>query len=295
MNFFFAPVTAFADNASMHMLAGRKDLIGRLRLGGTIGFAICAPLAGILVQRYDLSMAFWGGAGLIFTGFLVSQMLVHGTETKTGEANQGRVSELLKNPLWLLFLLSAFTCGFAFAGTNTYLFPYMRGLGAKESLMGIALAFGTIAEFPILLFVNRFVKRIKAFDLLLFSMFMTALRLLLFAAAGHPNAVLLVQLLNGFNYPLTWVAGVSFADEHAPAGYRATAQGLFSTVGVSFGSSVGGFIGGLILAELGARTLYLVFGGIVLLVTGLVWAASRRMISAKPVEKTGKAVDTSLD
>ena len=114
INFFFSPVSAFADNASMTMLAGRKDLIGRLRLGGTIGFGLSAPFAGLLVENYGLKMAFWGGAVLIFCSFLVSQRLVHNGGIKAIDENRGQISDLLRNPLWILFLISAFTCGFAF-------------------------------------------------------------------------------------------------------------------------------------------------------------------------------------
>ena len=183
----------------------------------------------------------------------------------------------MKDPLWLLFLFSAFTCGFAFAGTNTYLFPYLKGLGAPESMMGLALTIGTFAEVPVLLFINRFVKRIDSFSMLVLSMFLTGIRLLLFGLVGTPALALVVQLLNGVNYPLTWVAGVSFADQNAPEGFRATAQGLFSTVGIGLGSSVGAFIGGLILESLGARALYLIFAGVVFLVTMVVWGVRGRL------------------
>ncbi len=278
-NFFFSPVTAFADNASMHMLSGRKDLIGRVRVGGTIGFAICASIAGVLVEQNGLKMAFWGGALLIFGGFLVSQKLAHGGKSQQRTVNRGRVSELVKDPLWLLFLFSAFTCGTAFSGTNTYLFPYLKGLGAPESMMGLALTVGTISEVPVLLFINRFVKRVDSFSLLILSMFLTGIRLLLFGLVGTPTMALLVQLLNGVNYPLTWVAGVSFSDENAPEGYRATAQGLFSTLGVGLGSSVGGFVGGVILESLGARSLYLILAGFLLVVTVVVWVVRKRLES----------------
>jgi PPP family 3-phenylpropionic acid transporter len=283
-SFFFAPVSAIADSASLFMLGGQKDLIGRLRLGGTIGFGIIAPIAGLLVQREGLRMAFWGAACFFSLGFLVSQQLIHGSEVKVESSNQGRIGEILKNPHWVLFLVSAFTCGFAFAASNTYLFPFMKELGANESTMGLALTIGTVAEIPILLFVNRFVKRIESFNLLFFSMVMTGVRLLLFSVANGPGLVLFAQLLNGFAYPVTWVAGVSFADENAPEGLRSTAQGLFSGTSMGFGSAVGGFTGGMIIANIGGRGLNLVFGGIVFAVLIIVWLlwkvmSSRNMIS----------------
>ena len=266
----------------MTMLKGRKDLIGRLRLGGRFGFGITATIAGIFVEEYGLKFAFWGGAMIFFFGFLVSRQLVHGEAFQKGSSTKGRVIDLLKNHQWLLFLIAAFTCGFAFAASNTYLFPYMDVLGVDESLMGIALTVGTVAEIPILIFANRLFKRFDSFKLLLFSMIMTGLRLLLFAVAPGPYFVLFVMLLNGFAYPLTWIAGVTFADENAPEGYRATAQGLFSSVGMGLGGAVGGFTGGLIFENIGSRALYWIFGSIIFGVIAFVWITRKSLQSKDP-------------
>jgi PPP family 3-phenylpropionic acid transporter len=281
MNFFFSPVSAIADNASMFMLAEQKDLIGRLRLGGTIGFGIAAPIVGFFVEGYGLKLAFWGAGGLFFLGFLVSQKLIHRGEVKEKPQIRGRLGEMFGNPLWILFLVSAFTCGFAFAVTNTYFFPYMKELGANESTMGVALTIGTIAEIPILLFVNRFVRRFKPFSLLIFSMIMTGVRLLLFAAATSPGLVLFAQLLNGFGYPLTWVSGVSYANENAPEGLRTTAQGFFSGTSMGLGSAVGGFIGGIILGNIGGRGLCLTYGVVIFVVLTTVWLIRKKLIPRK--------------
>ena len=88
---------------------------------------------------------------------------------------------------------------------------------------------------------------------------MTGLRFLLLAVTTNPLFVLFVQLLNGFNFPLLSVAGVTYADEHAPRRFRATVQGLFTAALGGIGYAVGGFAGGLLFERLGAKGMYLIF------------------------------------
>ncbi len=277
----FSPVIALSDSATMFMLGDTKDLYGRIRLGGTIGFGIVATVAGALVESYGLRIAFWSAAGLYFIALLVSQKLVHGEEDCRKPADRGRPSDLLRNPHFLLFLLIGFSGGISFAPINAYLFPYMEELGARGSMMGLALTIGTFAEMPVLFFVGRFIKRFRAYTLLVFSVAMTGLRLLLLAVAPTPLFVLFVQLLNGFNYPLLTVAGVTYADERARKGFRATAQGLFNACTGGIGSAVGGFAGGLLLDSVGAKGMYLVFfvfAALVLVLVSLV----RRALEPEP-------------
>jgi PPP family 3-phenylpropionic acid transporter len=277
---FVAPITPLADSATMFMLADEKDMYGRIRLGGTIGYGLTASIMGALVQNHGLRIAFWGAATLFLLGFIVSQKLVHG-QLKEEHPIKGGIRTLLTNPRWLLFLILAFAGGMASAVANNYLFPYMDELGAKESTMGLALTIGTIFEIPILFFGNRLIKRLKSYGLLMLSMVVTGLRLLLFAASGTPSLVLFIQLVNGLTFSAMWMAGVSYADENAPPGMRTTAQGLFSAMVLGFGTAVGGFLGGPLLESIGGRGLYLVFGTAVLVIVAIVALIQRRLSTEK--------------
>jgi PPP family 3-phenylpropionic acid transporter len=269
LNIFVAPVTSFADSATMFMLADEKEMYGRIRLGGTIGYGLAAPIAGMLVQDYGLKFAFWGCATMLLLGFIVSQKLVYG-QLKADNPARGRVRTLLANPRWLLFLTVAFAGGLALAALNNYFFPYMKELGATEATMGLALTIGTITEIPVLFFGNQLIKRLRSYGLLMVTMVVTGIRLLLFATSTTPGLVLFIQLLNGLTFPAMWMAGVSYADENAPAGLKTTAQGLFGAMVFGFGTAAGGFIGGPLLESMGGRTLYLVFGVVVLATVALV-------------------------
>jgi PPP family 3-phenylpropionic acid transporter len=278
---FVAPIPPFADSATMSMLADEKEMYSRIRLGGTIGYGVAAPIAGLLIQNHGLRFAFWGSAFVLLLGFIVSQRFVYG-QLEADNPARGRVRTLLTNPRWLLFLVVAFAGGAGFAAFNNYLFPYMKELGASESMMGLALTIGTISEIPTLFFGNRLIKRLKSYGLLMLSMVVIGLRMLLFAASATPSLVLFIQLLNGLTFPAMWVAGVSYADENAPAGMRTTAQGLFSAMVSGFGMAVGGFAGGPLLESIGGRGLYSVFGVAVLAIVAIVVLIRRRL----PAEQT---------
>ena len=278
-NAFSAPVLSFTDSATMFMLADKKERYGRIRLGGTLGFGIAASLAGLFVQDYGLRYAFWGGALILFLALLVSQKLAFG-EAKTGASIKQGVRILLADRRWFLFLTLALAGGFALAATNTYLFPYLKELGATESVMGLALTLGTLSEIPVLFFGNRLLQRFKANGLFLLAMTVTGSRLILFAAARAPEFVLALQLLNGLTFPAMWVAGVAYADQNAPLGMRSTAQGLFGAMVYGLGLAVGGFIGGPILESWGGHALYLIFGSIVLITVASVALLQKRWSAA---------------
>ena len=156
--------------------------------------------------------------------------------------------------------------------------------------MGLALAMGTISEIPVFFYGHHLVRRFKPFGLLILAMGFTGVRLLAFAVAGTPELVLLVQLLNGLTFPAMWIAGVAYADENAPAGLSATAQGMFNAMVFGFGAAVGGFIGGPLMESSGGRGTYTVFGTAVLAILVIVLLYQRhlpkeRLVAASVVEE----------
>lgn len=282
LNIFMSPISSFADSATMFMLAGAKEMYGRVRLGGTIGFGIAASVSGVLVQKCGLKSAFWECAALMLLGFVVSQKLIY-SPLQANNLAKGRVRMLLKNPRWLLFLIVSLAGGAALTALNSYFFPYMKELGASESTMGFAFTVGTFSEIPVLFFGNRLIKRLKSYGLLMWAMLIMGIRLLLVAASGTPVLALFTQLLNGLTFPAIWMAGVSYADESAPAGMRTTAQVLFGAMVFGFGAAVGGFVGGLLLENVGGRGLYLVFGIVVLVVVAVVALLQKRLPAERGV------------
>jgi PPP family 3-phenylpropionic acid transporter len=275
-NFFFSPVPSLADSATIHMLGEERAMYGRIRLGGTLGWGLFAPIAGALVENYGLRIGFWMCSGLMLVNLLISQNFVHGSHEQA-ESRQGGIRILLANRRWLNFLFLAFLGGIGSFSAAAYLFPYMAELGASEATMGIGLTLSTLTEIPIFFFGHRLVRKFGSYGLLIVALIMMGVRSLLFAAANTASLVLTVQGLGGMLFPAMWLAGVSYADENAPAGLKSSAQGLLGAMSFGVGAAFSGFISGLLLESIGGRGLFFVLGLVILV--GLAIAAGVRRLS----------------
>lgn len=261
--FFMSPVNPLADSATMFMLGDRKDLYGRVRLGGTIGFGIASLIAGMVIQRAGLNAIFFMFAFLIFITMLFGLKLQFPKIEKKVSVSKG-IKSLLARPRWVWFFAMVFVGGLSLAIVNTYLFLYMDELGASKTLMGFSMVVATISEVPLLFFSNRLIRRFGSLGLLVLGLFVGGLRLLLFSAVHFPIGIIVIQCLQGLTFPIVWVAGVAYANEHAPVGLNATAQGLFGSMLMGFGAATGNFLGGLLIDAYDTRTMFFAMGVITL-------------------------------
>lgn len=273
LNIFLAPVSSLGDSATMHMLGEERAMYGRVRLGGTIGWGVFAPVAGALAENFGLRMTFWAFSAIMLLNFFISQKLVHSSQEES-ESPPGGIRTFLTSRRWISFFFIAFLGGVGSFSAAAYLFPYMAELGASESMMGLALTISTLSELPIFFLAHRLVRRFGSYGLFTITLAMFGIRSLLFAAVGTPSLVLLVQAFGGMIFPAMWTAGVSYAHENAPAGLKSSAQGLFGAMSFGVGSAFSGFVSGLLLGSIGGRGMFLVLG--IFILVGLALAEGMR-------------------
>ena len=283
-NFFLSPVTAFADSATMNMLGHERAMYGRIRLGGTLGWGLFAPVAGALVQNYGLKAGFLCFSVIMLINLFISQKFVHRSHEEQDAPSAGGIRIFLTNRRWIRFLFLVLLGSIGSLSVTTFLFPYMAEMGARETTMGFALTISTLTELPIFFFGDRLVKKFGSYGLLLLALNLIGIRSFFYAAASTPGTILILQVFSGTLFPAMWLAGVTYADENAPAGLKSSAQGLFTAVAFSVGGAVGGFLGGLLLGSLGGRGLYLVFGTIILI--GVAIAEGTRRLFPEKKELT---------
>lgn len=252
---FFSPVIPLIDNSVLELLGEHKDQYGQQRLWGTIGWGVAAPLAGLLTERLGLQAAFYIFL-IMMTLTLLTTLRLPISQSSIGEQFWRGLRLLVNDGRWFSFLIIAFTGGIGLSITHNYLFLHMDYLGASNSLMGLALAVGTLSELVVMLFSERILRYWRINSLLIFSIVALILRMFAYAYINLSWLVLIIQLFHGLTFGLLWLAGVAYANALAPRGLGATAQGLFAGVSMGLGAACGAFWGGVLYEAFGTALMF---------------------------------------
>ena len=130
--FFSAPVISLIDSATLTVLGENKHKYGRIRLWGTIGWGLAAPIAGGLLQRFGLQWAFWIYAAVMLISILPASRLVFTHQARAGTPFSQGLRQLLADRSWILFLIMQFIVGIGLSVSGTYMSVLMKSLGGNQ-------------------------------------------------------------------------------------------------------------------------------------------------------------------
>ena len=273
-NFLFSPVASLGDAAAMAMLGEQRELYGRVRLGGTLGWGIFALVAGRLLDLRGVGSLFYMFSAIMLINLFISRKLYFGQPARH-DSESGRLKVLLQSRRWIVFLAIAFLGGLGAFSVAVYFAPYLKDLNGSGNQISIAIAAATLPELLVFFMGDRLIKRFTSNGLFVVAVALMGLRSILFGLVNSVLLGMIIQILGGAIYPAMWLAAVAYADEHAPANLKSTAQGLLGAMSFGFGSAFGGFLGGPLLESIGSRGMFLVFGIIMLTGLALVEGAKR--------------------
>ena len=274
--FISAPIMPLIDSNTMIFLGGQRDQYGRIRLWGAVGWAIAAPITGALIQTSGIQWSFYAYAAMLAIALLIA-IPIPMSHTQAPVPFWNGLRSLLSNRRWVFFLVMVFLIGISAASVSTYLFLYMKALGAGETEIGMALSISTIGEIIMYFFAERILRRFKWRGLILIALPLYIVRLVLYSFTDSPTLILVIQLLHGFTIPAIWAAGISYVAEAAPPGLTTTAQGIFTGVLNGLGSATGAFLGGVIYQNFGPVVMFRTFAVILSITLLLFWLVEKRI------------------
>lgn len=243
--FSFSPIVPLVDNSVVALLGREKQGYGRVRVWGSYGWGIVALAAGYILDWAGLSWLFVVYLAIFACLIWVTIQLPVQPAELAGTFRSG-FGTLMRNRPWILFLLVSLACGMSLSLFLNFLFLYLDMMGASGAILGYSLTLSTISEVPIFVLSQRMLKRWNTQLLIGVALLAFIIRAFAYVAMTAPWQVLLISLLHGPSFGVMWLAGVQYADDIAPAGLGATAQGMFGGVVMGLGSALGALIGGVL-------------------------------------------------
>lgn len=229
----------------------------RARALGSLSFAVCNVILGMLVQRVSENAV--PTAFILFSSLLglATLLFVPGDRAhraafpeRRAQAAVERPSGLLEfareNKRFMLFLLGTATLYFTHGMIGNFMIEFIRSIGGGSEDMGNVLAFMTVVEVPVMLLFGRLTQRFRCSSLLRFAVIMFTVKELMIYLASSLPALYAAEALQAFSFALFVPASVRYVDE-VIAKHNAVKGQAFVTSMMTLGSIFASYIGGLLL------------------------------------------------
>lgn len=232
---------------------------------GSISYAVCAAVLGIVIDRF-----FPGVLGYIYVVLAILLFLAV-SAMKDLEAEeptfQQEIVEREKKPeesIWKTVCKNkTFLClmiGFCLANMNnaaiaTYTVNIIKNLGGSDTVLGFANFVSAASEMPVMLLFGYFMKKGNCIRLLKVSAVFFLIKPLVLVFA---NALLLVILglgLQGLSFGLFTPAAVYYVNSTLIPEQRVKGQAIFSTITAGAATCGGNVLGGWLQDAFGLQTM----------------------------------------
>lgn len=244
-----APVIPLSDAAAHAALGAHAHRFARIRVWGSLGFALSAFTLGQLggttqpTQLFGSSAVAYVIAALSLVGLQSPEEAPHTTRGPRPEIVR-QTLQLIRAPGLRLLLIG----GVAYYGAagigEFFLGLHLRKLGFDDGFVGLAWLVAVGAEIVTMMFMPRLLEGQDGGRLLALAALASILRWGLLSVASGAALILFTQALHAATFGIWYLAMVRFVQLRAPPALRSTLQSV-AQAAHSVGRMLGGILGGL--------------------------------------------------
>jgi PPP family 3-phenylpropionic acid transporter len=254
---FVKPILPLIDSETLHALHerdGSSILYGRIRLFGSLGWAISACLFGFLLDRSGrLSLSLFGyGAG-----FAVLALVASGGFREVLEPVSIPWEHLKRDRMFRRFLVFVFFQAIGLLSSFTFTSFFMDDIRAGYLVIGSSIGLSALPEIPIMFLSRGLIEKLGNRFMIVTGVFLSVVKLALFvliARSGKIWWLVPVQLLHGIGYSLLWTGEINLIDRQSHRHMRATYQSLFHLFQY-LASAMGSLFASFVIKKLGSTWL----------------------------------------
>lgn len=251
----------------------------RIRMGGTVGFAIVVVISGAIIKQHP-SWQFAMG----FLGYLLLLFFVRKHQKDEKEETSVTLADLpaetqVNSKKGLLHIFESkqvyFMLAFAFISQTGLSFHggfigvYMTKLGFTEGTIGVVNSICALSELPVLFFINKALRKFSSSKIIIFSSLLLGIRILL-VTGGNLGFIIASQVLNGLTYMTIYFCCAVYISNNVKKENQSKGQSVLTIIQAGLGSIVGNIVGGYLVDHFGLKMAYLYMSILIITVSLLI-------------------------
>ncbi|MEX0987417.1 MAG: MFS transporter [Bacteroidales bacterium] len=252
---FHQPAGAVMDGMTLGFIRDKPDYsYGQFRLWASAGYAIAALVVGYIAR--ENTWVIFRIAALLFLLLSLVNVLTLPARPVTGRSlvNFRSFAIFFRNRKLLIFLIIIFIYGIAVSPLHQFINLYYKDIGADNSFIGLVFFIQAGFELPSFLVGVRLAKKIKPEKLILFSMFVSISRMLLYGLISTPETAIYLSLFHGVTIAFFLIGVVEYVQRHTPNHLRTTGQALIWAFHFGAGVTLGNILLGYFRDNAGMHT-----------------------------------------
>ena len=254
---FHAPIAPFCDSLALQYLDGtlRQQDFGKVRMWGSIGFAVSVFFTGALVIEHWINSLLY-----LYTAVVASIAIV------TVTLPESRLLRVMGRPVSLdvlrftpklyRLLLGMILIGATLGAVNQYMIIYLDELHTAGWLSGLIFAVGALCEVPLMARTTFVLQKFGSRLVFLLGISLLPIRWCLYIFIKDPFLLIPIQLIHSIAMLSLLVVGVTLVDNLLPPQWRTTGQTMYTVALHGLGAGVGVLSAGLIYSSYGMSAVW---------------------------------------
>ena len=257
--FFQNAIGPLSDSLVMGTLGA--DKYGKVRLWGSVGFAVGAFLCGRLLGNMPSNRVFiaYLAVSLIAMAFS-AYSLPMSSSNNNDKLSFDKVLKLVGQRQFCFLLAVLLLVLIPYGSYVSFLGLYLREVGAKPWEIGLAWTIGALSEVPLFLWGGKYIKALNAWYFLALSAVIFGFRWLLCGYFGSKNLLIILQVSGSISFGVFYLAAIQLVNRLTPDGLKSLGQTIFAAVGFGLSFSLGNLFGGYFAEYYGFPAMFAAAG-----------------------------------
>lgn len=260
------PLNPLIDGITLH----QKEIpFGKIRLWGSLGFAVAAFITGQLTEFF--------GVSVIFPVYIIAMAIaivflstIHIDLSSNGTLQLSDIKRLITNKTFAVLIVYAFLIAGTLSAHNFFFGLLLVEVGGQESAIGLAFLLFAASEAPFMQIIPNILRRYGLMNVLLSAPILGVLRWSLHATLPDPNWHIGIFILQGLFYSPFLIGVAEYIRTRVPTNLVSSALTIYASVGFGLGGIFTNFVSGIIYDNYGAQVIYAYYAALCLLSVGAI-------------------------